>query len=137
MATLKVVAHYQDGRLVKGITNNFALNDPTLLIIPVDGEDQPTGDRPTQVAVADLKAAFLVESLQGNPGRKDIRSFEKTPPVYGRKLTITFKDGETLCGVSPTYDPSRPVFMLTPADPESNNLRMIVVNQAVTNVQSS
>ncbi|MBS3821589.1 MAG: hypothetical protein GVY16_02305 [Planctomycetes bacterium] len=137
MAELKVVAHYQDGRIVKGLTNNFSLNDPTLLIAPADEEGLPADGQATAVPLADLKAAFLVENLQGNPDRQDIKRFDETdvPTVYGRKLTITFKDGETICGVCPSWRPDLPAFLLTPADLDGNNRRMIVLSKAVQSVQ--
>jgi len=44
-------------------------------------------------------------------------------------------DGERLIGYTLGYDPRRPGFFLFPADPRSNNLRIIVVSAAVSAVQ--
>ena len=47
---------------------------------------------------------------------------------------MTFKDGEVIVGSSLRYDPERPGFFISPADPKGNNLGVFVVSQAVSKV---
>jgi hypothetical protein len=53
------------------------------------------------------------------------QTFE-TPP-HGRKLEVTFLDGEVIVGSTLNYRPEGLGFFLCPADPRSNNLRIFVV----------
>ena len=55
----------------------------------------------------------------------------------GRRVVVTFKDGETVAGFTIGYTPERPGFFVIPVDPASNNLRVFVVNAAVAKVDFS
>jgi uncharacterized protein DUF6982 len=123
----RIVARFADGRLLKGTTQDFAAAKDTFHVIGSEG-----GARPVKVAVADLKAVFFVKSLVGNPAYIEIKEFGG--PVQGRRVQVTFKDGETLVGSTQGYQPDRPGFFLTPADPKSNNERIFVVSRAVSKV---
>jgi hypothetical protein len=132
MEELKVIARYRNGKLVKGTTSNFMHRNPAFHMRPVNGQpNQP----PIQVQVRDLKAVFVVRSFGGNPGYQEKTSFQPGATPYGRKLQVTFEDGETISGASANYDPDGQGFFLTPADPASNNERIYVVNEAVRKVQ--
>ena len=123
----RIVARFADGRLLKGTTQDFAAAKDSFHVIGSEG-----GARPVKVAVADLKAVFFVKSLVGNPAYIEIKEFDA--PVQGRRVQVTFKDGEALVGSTQGYQPDRPGFFLTPADPKSNNERIFVVAQAVANI---
>jgi hypothetical protein len=51
-----------------------------------------------------------------------------------KRLKITFRDGEELVALAPTYEGTRPLFYVLPADPNSNNIRILVNRTAVASV---
>lgn len=127
----KIVARFQDGHVLKGITNDFL---PTKDVFHVAAADEPPGTKPIEVRVADLKAVFFVKDLAGHPEHKKINEFDPSKPALGRKLRITFKDGEVLVGTTQGYQAGRPGFFIIPADVESNNERCFVVSAATQDV---
>lgn len=126
----KVVVRYGDGRIGKGKTLNFDPSRPTFLLEP---ENALAGSKPQEIRLQDLKAVFFVRDLAGNPQYKEQKQFEK--PVTGRRLAVTFADGEQLVGVSLSYDPTRSGFFIFPADSRSNNERVFVIRQAVAKIE--
>ena len=127
---VKVVARYCDGRIVKGTTLNF---DPKRASFLLEGADSTAGAEPLEVRFDDLKAVFFVRDLIGDSQYNEQKSFEKPPT--GRRLAVTFADGEQLIGASLTYDPAREGFFLFPADTRSNNERIYVVRRSVAKVE--
>ncbi len=127
----KVVARYQDGRVLKGITNDFlpTKNDFHLFL---DGA--PPGSKPIMVRVSDLKAVFFVKDYAGDPKHQESNALPASGKVMGRKIHVVFKDGEVLDGTTQGYDRSRPGFFVIPVDAESNNLRVYVVSAAAVEV---
>lgn len=123
----RIVARFVDGRLLKGTTQDFAPAKDAFHVIGSEG-----GARPVKVTVADLKAVFFVRSLVGNAAYDEVKAFGG--PVPGRKVQVTFKDGEILVGSTQGYQPDRPGFFMIPADPASNNERIYVVARAVQKV---
>jgi hypothetical protein len=119
----RVVAHYLDGRLLKGTTSDFFPNRLSFHLQPVEGG--PT----TEVRCKDLKAIFFVKDYAGNAQRRDLRGFIAAPgeTAQGKKMAVRFKDGELLCGYSLSYLPDREGFFMFPADSGSNNLRIYVL----------
>ena len=132
MPTNRVVAHYMDGRVVKGTTQDFFPNRPIFRILPVG-----TG-KETEVQCRQLKAVFFVKDLTGDENRKDNKGFVDGPgeTSKGKKLAVRFKDGEFLCGYSLSYSPERVGFFLFPSDPGSNNLRIYVMTYGAVEVRS-
>jgi hypothetical protein len=127
----RVVARYQDGRTLKGTTNDFLPDREAFHVIAADA---PAGTRPTRVPLSELKAVFFVRDLAGRPERKKSNAFNEQQPSMGRKVHVTFKDGEVLAGLTQTYRPDRPGFFMIPADGESNNERCYVVAAATARV---
>jgi len=123
----KIVVHYQDGRVMKGFTNDFMPNKDLLHLIPMDAAPSA---KPLPVKVQELKAVFFVKDFTGNPQYKDKNEFGPTKPVAGRKINVVFKDGELLVGTTQGYQPDRPGFFVFPADPQSNIDRCYVVTPA-------
>ena len=120
----RVVARFADGRVVKGTTQDFSVSRDSFHVIPPD-----VGATPIRVNVPALKAVFFVKDHTGDKDYNEKKAFEKLVP--GRKLQVTFRDGEVLVGSSTAYDAARPGFFMTPADPKSNNDRIFVVMKAV------
>jgi hypothetical protein len=125
-----VVAHYVDGRVLRGSTSNFQPGRDRFHLLP---QGQNVGGRPTEVLLADLKALFFVKDLRGNPNYR-----ERIPPEAGhgpsRRLRVTFKDGEVLEGTTQAYQPGRPAFFVVPLDPDGNNERCYVLTAATQSV---
>jgi len=118
--------------MVKGTTRNFWPGTAAFHIQPADAS---AGARPVEVRINDLKAMFVVHSLKGNPRYVEQAHFLRGDKAYGRKLQVTFKDGELLEGTSLNYDPSAQGFFVFPADRGGNNDRIYVVNDAVMSVR--
>lgn len=129
MEHVRVVIHYADGRVVKGYTDNFFPNKPAFHIQPA-GTD--TAGKGIEVYVKDLKAVFFVKDFSGNPAYNEKKSFGEDQKPAGRKVEVTFADGEVLVGATLGYDQNRPGFFITPPDPQSNNLRVFVVSAAMS-----
>ncbi len=133
---IKIVVRYRDGKLLKGYTNDFFPNKPAFHIQP--GEEaagQSTGAAMSEpksivITVSELKAVFFVRDFKGDPGHTE-RRFEEGDRPTGRKVEVTFHDGEVIAGTTMGYDPKRIGFFVIPADPQANNLRVFVVTKAV------
>jgi hypothetical protein len=128
----KIVVRYQDGRLMKGFTNDFFPNKDLFHLVPMEA---PPGSKPLDVRIPELKAVFFVKEFGGNPQYKDKQEFDPTKPAMGRKIQVTFKDGETLLGTTQGYQPGRPGFFVSPADTQSNIERCFVVSAAAQEVK--
>ena len=125
MEPVTVVIRYADGRIIKGFTNDFFPNKPAF------HTGSGPGDKGVQVQVRDLKAVFFVRDFEGNPEYDETKAFAQGQAVQGRKVQVTFRDGERLVGSVLGYDPNRPGFFMVPPDPRSNNMRVFVVSDAV------
>jgi hypothetical protein len=129
MAQVKVVIRYSDGRTIKGYTNDFFPNKPSFHVA------SGPSDKGVEVLVSELKAVFFVRNFDGNPEYDEHRGFKEGKAVQGRKILMTFKDGEMLSGSVLGYDPNRSGFFLVPSDPGSNNIRVFVVQDAVDQLE--
>jgi uncharacterized protein DUF6982 len=127
----KVVVRFADGRILNGFTTDFL---PAKDHFHVALNQAPPGSRPVDVQVKDLKALFFVKDFHGNPGYEERKDFDPTHPPGGRKIKVLFKDGETIVGTTQGYQPGRPGFFVTPADPGSNNERCYVVSAATQEI---
>jgi hypothetical protein len=122
----EVVAHFIDGRLVKGVCLDVDPGRPTCHITTVERET-------TEVKLAELKALFFVRDLTGDPARYE-ESVIHPDDVRTRgasRIELEFADGERLVGLTVRFPPVRPFFYVLPADPRSNNLRILVNRAAV------
>ena len=128
----RVVAHFTDGRLLKGTTQDFFPNRPSFHLQPADGS------RTAEVRCKTLKALFFVRDFVGNAHRRDLRGFVTGPGEtnQGKKIAVRFKDGELLCGYSLSYLPDREGFFMFPSDSASNNLRIYVIAAATLEVKA-
>ncbi len=122
----EVVAHYLNGRVVKGISLDVDPGKPLCHI-------RTQGEGTIEVKLSELKALFFVKDLAGNAKRKDILELE---PSDGRArgavpIELEFVDGERLVGLTVRYPPIKPFFFILPADASSNNVRILVNRGAV------
>jgi uncharacterized protein DUF6982 len=130
----KVVAHYKDGRIVKGHTRDFSPARDSFTLQPYTGESGPVA-----VFLDELKAVFHVKTFGGNPnhGQQQTLIGSITEPRFtkvmdqGRRVALQFVDGERLWGYAETYSDEEPGFFFFPTDPGDNNLRIYVVKSSL------
>ncbi len=129
---VRVVARFNDGRALKGTTQDFYPNRQKFHLLPADGGS------PVEIRCADLKAVFFVKTFEGDPARTKLRGFVTSPPEtsQGKKIAVRFKDGELVCGYTLAYAPDRDGFFVSPADAEGNTLRTYVVTAAAAEVKA-
>jgi hypothetical protein len=132
LPTNRVVAHYLDGKIVKGTTQDFFPNRPIFHILPVGASAE------MEVQCRQLKAVFFVRDLDGDETRKDLQGFLDGPgeTARGKKVAVRFKDKEIVCGYTLSYSPERVGFFMFPADPGSNNLRIYVLTYSTTEIRA-
>ena len=132
MEPVKIIARFQDGRMTKGYSQDFFPNKPTFRIY-----ENSTGiaGEPVEVKVSDLKAIFFVKTFEGDPQYQERKTYLTEEKASGRKVEVTFRDGELMEGAVLGYNPKQVGFFLFPIDTEGNNIRIFVVNQSVKNVQ--
>jgi hypothetical protein len=126
MIRSKIVARYNDKRVVKGYSNNFF---PNKLFFHLESQD---GDS-HRIEMEDLKAVFFTKDFEGNKEHQYDYSHEIRGA--GRKLKVEFNDGEVVVGYSLAYSEDRQGFFLTPADVNGNNERIFVLNDASKSVE--
>ena len=131
MEALKLVARYVDGRVAKGLSQDFFPNKDRFHISPAD---QPSGET-VEILLKQLKAVFFVRDLVGDSQYNERKEYLDGEKPSGRKIEVTFKDGEVLVGTTLGYDPNRLGFFLFPADPKSNNARVFAVTTSVKKVR--
>ena len=131
MEPAKVVVRYADGRIIRGHTEDFLPTKPSFHVRPLGSS---TSMDAVDILVRDLKAVFFVRDFWGDPNYRERKEFFEGARIIGKVLEVTFKDGEVIVGSSLRYDPERPGFFISPADPKGNNLGVFVVSQAVSKV---
>ena len=122
----KVIARFKDGTLIKGYTDDFFPNKKYFHLQLLNGET-------VDIEIELLKALFFVKDFEGNKDHDE--SYTDAVPGGGRKVQITFKDGEEVIGYSQGFSPNRPGFFVIPANTQSNNKRFFVVVSATEKVK--
>ena len=61
-----------------------------------------------------LKAIFFVKDFEGHREHHDACNLHALG--HGRKIEVTFHDGEIMAGTTEAYNPHKPGFFLFPAD---------------------
>ena len=125
-----VVVRFVDGRILKGTTNDFA---PLKAVFHLAVRDNPAA-RALPVPIQQLKGVFFVRSYEGNPKHVEDRDLAKAKG-QGRKILVTFADGEVLGGFTTGYSKDKQGFFVIPADPKTNNSRVYVVTAAVKKIE--
>jgi hypothetical protein len=126
----RVVVRYRDGRMLKGFTREFLASRGIAEVWPVANG---TSANPMTVPFGHLKAIFFVRDFDGNASYVTGRASATTP--RGRKVAVTFLDGEELTGVTLSYQAGGVGFFVHPLDDQDNNMRVFVVSQSIRHVQ--
>ncbi len=132
MEPVRVVMRYADGRLIKGYTNDFFPNKPMFHVRPTESELR---DKGVEVLAKELKGVFFVKDFTGDAAYNEKKKFTEDQHPTGRRVEVSFADGEILVGSTLGYDPNRIGFFVTPADPNSNSLRVFVISANVSKVR--
>src|SRR5262249_45574642 len=98
----RVVAHFLDGRVLKGASYDVAPAKATCHLQTPDGS--------VEVRLSELKALFFVKDLSGNPAYQEANTVARGDmrAVGARRVQVRFRDGEQLTGLAPTYSPEQP-----------------------------
>lgn len=120
----RAVVAFLDGRRLKGFLFNFSPMKETFRLFPDEVGQQKSG---IDVMIRDLKAVFFVKDFSGHPDYAE--KTESGAPTHGRKIEVVFRDGEKISGTTEAYNPQKLGFFIVPFDPNSNNLRIFVVNK--------
>jgi hypothetical protein len=123
----KVVVAYLDGGRARGCVYDFSPLKDTFRLVSESGQKGP------EVALKDLKAVFFVKDFRGDSKYKESKKIEEGK--QGRKIEVTFSDGEKIVGTTQGYNPRSKGFFVFPADAKSNSLRIFVVNWNVRDVK--
>lgn len=125
-----VVARFLDGRVLKGTTQDFATNKPSFHLHE-HGEHAARG---VLIPMDALKAVFFVKSYVGDPRYDEKKDFDGAVG-QGRRVLVTFTDGEVLAGFTTTFSPGKQGWFLIPADGDSNNSRVYVLATSVRKIE--
>lgn len=128
---IKIVVRYADYRVVKGYSRDFFPNKSSFHLELIAEGDK---GKIREIHMKDLKSVFFVRDFTGNPSYNEKKSFSDGQRINGRKVMVSFKDGEVLVGSTMGYDPKREGFFLFPPDPQSNNMKVFVVLTAIRKV---
>ncbi len=123
------MVRYTDGRLLKGYSRNFMPSKKQIDLW--SAPDGPPESRIT-IPLTHLKAAFFVQDFAGLASY--VGPVEETVAA-GRRINVTFADGEVLSGTTLNYSPGGPGFFVVPVDAKTNNLRVFVISSAIRKVQ--
>ena len=126
-----VVAHFLDGRILKGNSLDVDANKPVCHIRPPEGKAE-------EVKLAKLKALFFVRSLEGNAKHEEAGDVESGDLRVAGSAPIScrFSDGEVINGLTNRFPPIKPFFFLVPVDTRSNNIRILVNRSAVMKMEN-
>jgi hypothetical protein len=125
----KLVVRYLDGTMLKGFSQDF---HPTRSFFHVS-PSITAGAETSMVPMQQLKAVFFVRDFDGNPDHVDSRAFAER--TNGRKIEVTFADGELMLGSTLGYRPDGTGFFVCPADGDGNNLRVFVLPSGVKRIR--
>ncbi len=128
---VKVVAATLEGERVRGFIFDFSPIKEHCRIFP--SERAHAGDA-RDIDMRKLKALFFIKEFTEPKGEK-ANPNEFSGVVHGRKIQVTFSDGELLMGSTEGYAPNRLGFFLFPANANSNILRAFVINTNVKEVK--
>ncbi len=125
----KIVVHLKDGRIHKGVTQDFLPSREHFHLLPAEG-----GGVPMRIRLEEMKALFYVKDYIGNRDFVARRQFDDAKRA-GRRAILTFMDGETMWGTLGEGDDDQPGFFLFPVDDDDNNIRVFVVRSSLREIR--
>jgi hypothetical protein len=125
----KIVIHMKDGKIHKGVTQDFDPDRGTFHFLPAEG-----GGVPMRIDLERMKAVFWVKDYIGNRNFVSRREFGSTRDRR-RPAVVTFADGEEMWGSVAEVDDRLPGFFFYPGDEDDNNIRVYVIRSATKGVR--
>jgi hypothetical protein len=119
-----------NGQRLKGYIFNFSATKESFRLFPAEPAQEKSG---SDILIKNLKAIFFVKDLEGDPENSETRGEDR--PIHGRKIVVTFNDGEELSGTTEAYSPQKLGFFMFPVGKNSNNLRVFVINRNIRQVK--
>jgi hypothetical protein len=120
----KIVVAFLNGDRLKGYSFNFS---PVKDSFDMFAQEDSGQHRGTKVDLKEVKAVFFAKDFAGDPKYQESVVVAGQP--MGRKMEVTFGDGEKLVGITQAYHPQQLGFFIVPIDPQSNNARIFVINR--------
>jgi len=139
-STSKVIARLRDGNLVRGFLDRPGGEDPTTFLERVAGTYPAEvtirvaeSDETLTIPLDSLKALFFVRSFEGHKEHREVKFFDKNPPIKGLWVRVQFFDKESLEGIIQNGIEFlvNPGFLLKPPDPAGNNTSLYVVKSSL------
>ncbi len=121
----RLVVHRKDGKIFKGVTQDFDPEQEAFHFLPAEG-----GGVPLRMIVEEMKALFWVKEYLGNRQYVSRRAFGEADAERQRAI-VTFEDGEEVWGTLDGSAGDDRGFFLIPADKADNNVRIFVVRSAL------
>lgn len=121
----QVVACYANGKTRSGFTAEFT---PTKGCLELASEPTPSS-KPLTVPLTELRTIRFAK----DPAREGDRA-ASVAAAKGRKLRVTFPDGQLLEGTTDSYRRSAPGFFVQPLDPQSDAERVFVIGSSTLQV---
>ena len=109
----RAVVAFLDGQRLKGYVFNFSATKENFRLFPAEPAQQKSG---SDILMKDLKAIFFVKDLEGDPENSETRGENRS--IHGRKIVVTFNDGEELSGTTVAYSPQKTRVLHVPAREE-------------------
>ena len=130
--SLRVVARFSNGQNAQGHDAGLQAGEPALPPDPRRGRGVGRGAHGRR-----SRRCSSCASSRARRSRRKHRGFLAAPAEtsQGRKIAVRFPDGELLCGYTLTWSAERKGFFVSPADSESNNVRVYVVTAAAAEVK--
>ena len=130
----KVVAHFRDGRTVKGYMLGLAPDEDVVYMVPPNLDSYGV----EAVSISHLKAIFFVKSFDGDRHRLKCNALAKQAlrKMVEPKVKVTFRDAEVLYGTIADGHSKDQNFFVAPADKHNNNNMVYVVSDSTLSVAS-
>ncbi len=121
----KIVVHMKDGKIHKGVTQDFLPSQEVFHLLPAEG-----GGVPMRIPIEDMKALFYVKDYVGNRDFVARRQFDEAKKA-ARRAILTFSDGEVMWGTLGEGKEGSVGFYFFPVDEEDNNIRIFVIRSSL------
>lgn len=122
-----VIARLTSGLVIQGLNTDFNPERTSFRVTC------PEGGRGVEVKMKDLKALFFLRGESPAPDFRRARGWVPPPdPVRdGKKVAVTFKDGETMVGYTLGYRPEKVGFWFYPGMASSPHEKVWICATAV------
>ncbi len=131
MEAVKVLARYMNGTVLTGFTYDFSANKDRFHV----HSSTTLARNHIEVLFKHLKAVLFFTDFEGNGRYRERNGSLEGERHVGRKVEVTFQDGEALVGSTLGYGRSRTGFFLFPADARTNGLRVFVISKALRTIR--